>query len=504
MKHTSNFLAIDLGASNGRIFTGSWNGKSFALTELHRFVNSPIDLDGHLHWDVRRLWLQIKDGLRCAHAVLPTFSGIGVDGWGVDFALLGSKGSLLGDPYCYRDQRTMGVSATVFSLIPEPELFTVTGVQSWQINTLFQIFSMVRNQDSQLAKAISMLMIPDLFTFWLCGEKNVEYTVGSTSEMLRVERPEWAYDLLDRLEIPSSFLPPVVATGTALAPMHHELALEMNLSTAPPVFAVAAHDTASTVAAISGMDRESAFISIGTWSLMGVEISKPITNKQVLHAGFSNERGAADSVLLIKNMAGLWLLQECMRQWKLRGISYTWSEVLKLTEESEPFRSFIDTDAPEFLAPANMLLAIRNFCEHTGQPIPQSPGSIFRCCLESLSLRYREVLSSLQELTGRRLSAIRIAGGGCLNQLLCQYIANATKETVIAGPVEASVWGNVIIQAIATGHLKNLAEGREVIASSIERSIFEPNAIEVFDEAFHSFQRVSSSYRIWASADSNK
>jgi rhamnulokinase len=495
MKSTRNFLAVDLGASNGRVFNVPWNGKTFELRELHRFTNCSVRISGHLHWDVLRLWTEIKKGLSCyakGNRSIPT--GIGIDAWGVDFALLDAKDGLLGNPYTYRDSRTEGTPAAVFARIPEHEIFKETGIQSWQINTLFQIFSMVQNQDPLLETAATMLMIPDLFAFWLTGVKTIEYTVGSTSEMLDKKGPEWAQKLLSRLRIPSHFLPPVTKPGTVLGPLLREIATEMNISPAAtvPVLAVTAHDTASTVAAIPGMGPDGVFISSGTLSIMGAEIQEPICTPEAFCLRFSNERGAEGSVLLLCNITGLWLLQECMRQWRLQGKAYTWTGLLRLAEKSKPFRSLIAPDSPDFVAPNNMLLAIRNFCQRTKQPMPDTAGTFARCCIESLSLRYRQVLDSLLALIRRPLSTIRVAGGGSLNRLLCQFTANATNRSVITGPTEASVLGNALMQAIATGHIKNIREGREVIASSIKQSVFRPRAIDIWEEAFQRFQKLSA------------
>jgi rhamnulokinase len=491
MKNTSDFLAVDLGASNGRVFKGSWNGKKFQLREMHRFANSSINVGGHLHWDVLRLWSEIKNGMSCySRESRRAPAGIGVDAWGVDFALLDSAGRLLGNPYTYRDRRTDGIPAAVFAQIPEHEIFEETGVQSWQINTLFQIFSMVQNKDPQLKFAGTMLMIPDLFNFWLSGEKAVEYTVGSTSQMLCSERTEWAYKLLRRLRIQPDFLPSLTEPGTVLGPIRREIAKEINFPTAPPIWAVAAHDTASTVAAIPGMDLDAAFISSGTLSIMGVEIAEPITNAQARHLGFSNERGFTGSVLLLCNINALWLLQECRRHWSLQGHFYTWTGLVKLAGRAKPFRSLIPPDSPDFTAPHDMLAAIRKFCRQTRQPLPDSAGTFVRCCLESLSLRYRQALESLTALTGRRLSKLRVVGGGSRNRMLCQFTANATNRTVVTGPVEASVLGNVLVQAIATGHIKNLTQGREIISTCIDQSVFEPYKIDEWDEAFQRFQKL--------------
>ncbi|HEV2380441.1 MAG TPA: rhamnulokinase family protein [Terriglobia bacterium] len=493
MNSTSNFLAADLGASSGKIFAGCWNGTSFDLHELHRFANGPVNILGSLHWDILRLWMDLKEGLcgyRRKFSAPP--AAIGIDGWGVDFALLDAAGRLLGNPYHYRDARTFGVSSAAFARVSAEEMFCQTGVRSWQINTLFQLFSMVQSRDPQLHAATTLLMIPDLFAHWLGGERQIEYTIGSTSQMLRKGTCQWAYDLLNRIGIPTDKLPNVCAPGTVLGSLRNEVGEEVGFRSAPPVIAVAAHDTASAVAAIPGMDAESVFISSGTWSLMGVETSSPNTTPEALGLGFTNEGGAGGCGLLIRNLTGLWLLQECMRQWNLRGEVYTWESLLMLAEKTEPFRSLIDPEVDEFLAPHDMLSAIRSFCRRTGQPAPETAGEFARCCMESLSLQYRTGLDSLEKLTCRTTKTVRVVGGGCENRLLCQFTADATRRVVVAGPVEASGFGNVMVQAIASGRLSDIAQGREAVAASVRQVVFEPRPNDAWEEGYHRFQSVSA------------
>jgi rhamnulokinase len=493
MSPTSNFLAADLGASSGRVFVGCWNGTSFELRELHRFANGPVNILGSLHWDILRLWTDLKEGFSgYGREYQAPPAGIGIDAWGVDFALLDAAGHLVGNPYHYRDARTVGMTSAAFARVSDAEIFSQTGVRSWQINTLFQLFSMVENRDPQLDTAATLLMIPDLFAYWLSGEKKIEYTIGSTTQMLRIGTCQWASELLDRIGIPTDKLPHVCVPGTVLAPLRRELGEEFGFPTVlpavPPVIAVAAHDTASAVAAIPGMDPESAFISSGTWSLMGVETSDPNTTAEALELGFTNEGGVAGRVLLIRNLTGLWLLQECMRHWRRRGEPYTWDVLLARAEKAEPFRSLIDPDAHEFMAPDDMLSAIQGFCRRTRQPVPETAGEFARCCMESLSLRYRSVLEAIEKLTRRSLKTLRIVGGGCVNRPLCQFTSDATGRLVVTGPVEASALGNIVVQAIATGQLSDIAQGREAIAASVQQSVFEPRPNDAWEEAYHRFQ----------------
>jgi rhamnulokinase len=493
MNSTSNFLAADLGASSGRVFVGCWNGSSFELRELHRFVNGPVNILGSLHWDILRLWTDLKEGF-CGYAreFQASPAGIGIDAWGVDFAMLDAAGHLVGNPYHYRDARTVGMTSAAFARVSAAEIFCQTGVRSWQINTLFQLFSMVQNRDPQLHAAATLLMIPDVFAYWLSGEKEIEYTIGSTTQMLRKGTCQWAYDLLDRIGVPTDKLPNVCVPGTVLASLRPELGKEFGFHSVPPVIAVAAHDTASAVAAIPGMDPESVFISSGTWSLMGVETSNPNTTADALELGFTNEGSAAGRVLLIRNLTGLWLLQECMRHWHRRGEAYTWDALLARAEQAQPFRSLIDPEADEFMAPDDMLSAIRCFCGRTEQPVPETPGEFARCCMESLSLQYRSVLKALEKLTRRSLKTIRIVGGGCVNRSLCQFTSDATRCVVVTGPVEASALGNIVVQAIAAGQLSDMAQARQAIAASVQQSVFEPRANDAWEEAYHRFQSFAS------------
>ena len=452
-------------------------------------MNGPVNILGSLHWDILRLWTDLKEGFgRYAREFQAPPAGMGIDAWGVDFALLDTAGHLVGNPYHYRDARTVGMTSAAFACVSAEEIFCQTGVRSWQINTLFQLFSMVRNRDPQLQAAATLLMIPDLIAYWLSGEKQIEYTIGSTTQMLRKGTCEWARDLLDRLGIPTDKLPHVCVPGTVLASLRSDLGKELGFPSVPPVVAVAAHDTASAVAAIPCMDPESVFISSGTWSLMGVETGDPNTTAEALELGFTNEGGAAGHVLLIRNLTGLWLLQECMRHWHRRGEAYTWEALLARAEQAQPFRSLIDPDADEFMAPDDMLSAIAGFCRRIGQPVPETAGEFARCCMESLSLRYRSVLEALEKLTRRSLKTVRMVGGGCVNRLLCQFTADATRRVVVTGPVEASALGNIVVQAIATGQLSDIAQGRQAIAASIQQSVFEPRPNDAWEEAYHRFQ----------------
>ena len=484
MAATSNYIAVDLGASGGRVLLGRWDGARLDLQELHRLANEPVTVAGHLYWDVLRLWADIKTGLARypAQAEGPP-RGIGLDTWGVDFGLFDRAGHLLGNPYHYRDSRTDGMMEQVFAVVPREEIFALTGIQFMPINTLYQLFSMVTRADPQLDIAAVLLTMPNLFYYWLSGRQVAEYTHATTTQCLDARGRHWVTGLLDRLAIPTHLLPPVVAPGTVLSHLLPGVAVEVGLPDTVPVIAIASHDTASAVAAIPGLDAGSAYISSGTWSLMGVESPEPVLSPQALERNFTNEGGVAGTIRLLKNIAGLWLLQECRRRWQRDGYDYTWEHLLVLAAEAAPFRSLVDADATTFLSPDDMPAALRAYCRRTGQPEPDSVGAFVRCCLESLALKYRQVLGDLEELAGHPLDTIRIVGGGSRNQMLCQFTADACNRPVVAGPVEATALGSILVQAMARGELGGIQEGQQAIAASVALERFEPRDRAVWDEA---------------------
>lgn len=486
---TKNFIAADLGASNGRLLLARWDGARFSLEELHRFGNGPVVVHDRLYWDALGLWREIKSGLEryaATHDDAP--AAIGLDTWGVDYALLDSSGRLLGNPVHYRDARCNGVQERLFGVVPPEQIFAQTGIQFMQINTLIQLYAMRDQGDPQLDHAATLLMIPDLFNYWMTGRKAVEYTIASTSQMLHAAERRWATGLLAKLGLPTQILPEIIPPGTTLGPLLESLRAETGIKGAPPVIAPGTHDTASAVAAIPGLDEQSAYISSGTWSLMGVEIAQPVINDAARRLNFTNEGGVANTIRLLKNIGGLWLLQEARRQWARSGQEYSWEALLAEAEKATPFRSIIDPDASDFLAPSHMVDAICAYCLRTNQPAPESVGEVVRCALESLALRYRWTLHALEELVGHRLDTIRIVGGGSQNRLLCQLTADACQRPVVTGPVEATALGNVMVQAMATGHLGSLAEAREAVAASIPQETFTPGPAAGWDEAFGRFQ----------------
>lgn len=486
-----DFLAIDLGASNGRVMAGAWDGARFQLREVHRFPNSPVKVLGHLHWDVLRIWQEVQEGLtRYAATTSNTLVSIGVDTWGVDFVLLDRAGHLIGNPYHYRDSRTEGMMERAFERVPKEEIFFRTGIQFMQLNTLYQLLSMVENNDPALEIADTLLMMPDLFHYWLTRERCTEYTIASTSQLLNVYSRRWDEDLISRLGLPPHLFLPPVDPGHIVGPVCAEVRNACGLSADVLVILPGSHDTASAVAAIPDLDEHSAYISIGTWSLMGVEIPEPIVNEDVLRFQFTNEGGVGHTIRLLHNMTGLWLLQECRRRWALEGKKYSWDEMLLLAEKATPFSCLIDPDAADFLRPDDMPQAIRAYCARTGQLVPEDHGTIVRCCLESLALKHRWVLDVLERLIGHSISVVRVVGGGSRNRLLCQYIANACNRHVVAGPVEATALGNIMVQAVAAGYINDISAGREAIAVSIERQIYEPQESTLWEEMYQRFREL--------------
>jgi rhamnulokinase len=492
----ANYLAIDLGASSGRVMLGRWDGRRFALHELHRFPNDPVPVLGHLHWDVLRLWQDILAGIaRYAAQEDAPLAGIGIDTWAVDFALLDSAGRLLGNPYHYRDRRTDGMPEYVDGRVASAQIYAQTGIQRMPINTLYQFVSMRQTGDPQLAAAETLLLIPDLFHYWLTGRRVAEYTNATTTQFLDARGRGWATELLEALELPSRILPPVVAPGTLLGDLLPELRALTNLRQDVPIIASASHDTASAVAGIPGLDDRSAYISSGTWSLVGVELPEPILSERARALNFTNEGGVAGTIRFLKNVGGLWLLQECQRQWQREGQHYSWSELVVLAEAAAPLRSLVDPDAPEFLHPDDMPAAIRAFCRRADQPEPESVGALVRCCLESLALKYRWVVEALCSLTGRQIDTIRVVGGGSQNALLCRLTADACGRRVVAGPVEATALGNLLVQAVACGHLPDIAAGRAAVAASFEQAIYEPQPSGAWDAALARFDALINGLR---------
>jgi rhamnulokinase len=486
----SHYLALDLGAESGRAILGSLSDGKLALEELHRFSNQPVRLPDGLYWDAFRLFHEIREGLRIAGRSrgLP-LSGIGVDTWGVDFGLLDAHGELVANPRHYRDARNNGMMERTFQTVPRAEVFRHTGLQFMQFNSLFQLNAIRQSGSPSLDAASRLLFMPDLLSYWLSGVQKNELTISSTSQFWNPAEARWATELFDALALPKRLLGDVVRPGTKLGGLLDEIRDTSGLGETP-VFATAGHDTASAVAAVPASgDAPWCYISSGTWSLMGVELDAPVINARTLELNYTNEVGVDGKIRFLKNIAGLWLVQECRRAWALEGTEYNYSELTAMAAEAQPFASVIDPDA--FLEPGSMPERIAGFCARTGRTAPRTTGSFVRTCLESLAFRYRQVLESLEEVTGRRIQTIHIVGGGSKNSLLNRFVADATGRTVVAGPGEATAIGNLLVQAIGAGEVDGLKGLRAIVRSSFELETFEAKgAAPEWDRAYEKYLKI--------------
>lgn len=490
MRASQQFLAFDLGAESGRAVLGHFDGGHLNLEELHRFPNGGVRVLDSLHWDVLRLWNDIKAALSmCAQRNIG-LSGIGIDTWGVDFGLLSKDDVLLGFPYHYRDSRTDGMLAEAFRRLPQATIFARSGCQFLQINTLYQLLSMAVHRSPILDVAETFLMIPDLFNFWLTGRKVCEFTDATTTQFYDPRKKDWSTEICAALNLPSEILPEIVQPGTQLGTLLPSVAAETGLSEMP-VIAPACHDTGSAVAAVPAKKDNWAYISSGTWSLMGIEVSEPIVTDQALALNFTNEGGVEDTFRFLKNIMGLWLVQECRRTWAQAGDEMSYDRITELAEDAKPFRALINPDDDVFLPPGDMPTRIVDYCKQTGQPPPSGTGEILRCALESLALKYRWVLEKLEVVHGRAIEVIHIVGGGAQNQTLCQFTADATRTPVIAGPIEATAIGNIAVQAIACGSIGSISEARGVIHRSFNVITYEPQNSAGWDQAYQQFLKIT-------------
>lgn len=497
MSHET-YIAIDLGASSGRILAGRFDGQRLVIDELHRFANGPVRAGDSRYWDLLGLWTEILGGLREAAARDgKNIRSIGVDTWGVDFGLLGRGDELLGNPYHYRDSRTDGILEQAFARVPRAEIFAETGLQFLQFNTLFQLLAMRLSDSPLLEMAESLLMMPDLFHWLLTGQKVNELTNATTTQFFNPATRTWSHALMERFDIPTRMLGTIVEPGADLGPLLPSVREETGLH-GPLVIAPGTHDTASAVAAAPAASPPSAqpdwcYISSGTWSLMGVELPGPVATPDCLRLNFTNEGGVGGTIRLLKNIAGLWLVQECRRVWELSGRRYRWEELNAMAEAAPPLASLVDPNDSSLLSPADMPQAIRALCRKCGEPVPESEGAVIRCALESLALKYRQVLESLEFLTGGRIESIHLVGGGVQNRFLCQATADAAGRAVLAGPVEATAMGNLLVQAISAGRLASIAEAREVVRRSFTVERYEPRDADRWNQAYARFRTFTSS-----------
>ncbi len=490
-----NYIAVDLGASSGRLVAGKLDNGKLDLEEIHRFWNGGINFADRLQWGVPTIWRHIVDGLTKAHKMFGDNTvSIGVDAWGVDFGLLGENDTLLANPYHYRDSHIFGVLDQAFKVASREEIFAESGVQFMEINTLYQFFALMRDKSPLLDNAKTFLMIGDLFHWLLSGEKSNEQTSASNSQLYNPQTADWSHKLMDQFGIPKSIFQEIVLPGTNLGKLRNSVAEASGLNSAEVVLP-GTHDTASAVVSVPAKSSDGVtdwcYISSGTWSLMGVEIPKPIVNQRVRELNFTNEGGVGQTTRLLKNIAGLWLVQECRRIWNTEGKEYDWDGLTSIAQQSKPLVTLIDPDHSNFAAPASMPKAIASYCSQKSLEVPTTDGAFIRCILESLALRYRMVLEWLEELVGNKLETIYIVGGGTQNKLLCQMAADACNRRVVAGPIEATAIGNIVMQATAMGDIGSIHEGREIISKSFEVVEYLPSGNdEQWNEAFERFQSI--------------
>jgi rhamnulokinase len=487
-----NVVAVDLGAESGRVVLGRFDGAGVALTELHRFPTPPRPHDGHLRWDLQGIWSQIRTGLAAAGQAAGTVDAVGVDAWGVDYGLLGRDGRPLGDPVSYRDPRARDMVGEAIGRVGRERLYLATGIQILELNTVFQLMAEART--GSLERAERLLLIPDLFHHLLSGATVAEYTVASTTGAYDMAGGRWATELLGDLGVPTHMLPEVVDAGTDLGPPR----LEVPGFGAARVIAPPSHDTASAVVGVPLEDPDAAYVSSGTWSLVGVETREPVVNEAAMAANLTNEGGAYGTIRLLRNSSGMWLLQESRRQWAREGREYSYDDMVRLAASVPAGASIVNADHPDFLAPGDLPARVRAYCARTGQPAPADDAALIRCVLDSLALGYRRTLDDLAAVTGRPAPAVHVVGGGSRNQLLNQAVADVTGRPVIAGPVEATAIGNIVVQLIALGDLQDLAQAREVVRAGAGPEIrrFEPSATGRLAERYGRYRELVAADRL--------
>jgi rhamnulokinase len=482
-ERSHRYLACDFGAASGRVVLARLHAGVLSVDDVHRFQNDPVEYGGALHWDVARLWFELRSALSAVRET--NVAGIGVDTWGVDYALLGERGELLQNPYHYRDSRNVSAMAEVLRLIPAEEMYQATGIQLISINTINQLYAARVHTPRLLDAADRFLMMPDLFNYWLTGQAVCEFTDATTTQLVNPETRNWSAGLFDRLGIPVRLAPPILEPASVVGTLLPGLArLE-----GTRVIASASHDTASAVAAITARDN-TAFISSGTWSLIGIELDAPIITPASFKLNFSNEGGVCGTTRFLKNVMGLWMLQCCQRSWTAGGRALPYDELLEAAAREPGFRYLVDPDEGSFMRPDDMPAAIDRFCLRTGQAMPTTAPAYARAILDSLALKYRLVIENLQRVIARPIDQIRVVGGGSKNRLLSQFTADATGRTVIAGPAEATALGNVAVQMIATGTAASLAEARAIIDRSFPTETFHPQTPERWDREVERFQQL--------------
>lgn len=479
MEKNIKVLALDFGASSGRAIVGTFDGEKISLKEIHRFTNDPVILLDTMYWDVLRLFHNIKIGLIKAKQE-GEIKSLGIDTWGVDFGLLDKNGRLLENPVHYRDARTKDMMEKVFAKMDKESIYTITGNQFMELNTLFQLMAIKEQQPELLAKAETLLLMPDLLNYFLSKEKCTEYTIASTTQLLNAKEKKWSSEIIENLDLPKNIFTKIVPPGSKIAKLSKEIRAELGLK-AIDIIAVASHDTQSAMVAVPTQEDEFIFLSCGTWSLLGTELTNPIINETSAKLNITNEGGAADKTSFLKNIIGLWLIQESRRQWIREGKEYGFGELEQMASNVGFINSFIDTDKEEFVPAGNIPKRICKYCKQTNQYVPKNEAEIVRCIDQSLAIKYRFALEQIEQSTGKHYDTINIIGGGIQSKLLCQLTADVCGRKVVAGPVEATVMGNIALQLMALGEIKDIKEARQVIANSEEVKVYEPQSDEDWD-----------------------
>jgi rhamnulokinase len=480
-------LAVDLGASGGKAVAGAFDGERLEVREVCRFANDPVAVGGRLHWDVLRLLHETKLAIRRADREVGPPETVGVDAWGLDFGLLDRRGELLGNPRHYRDPHTAGAMEAVWEVVPREEIYARTGIQFMPFNTLYQLAALLRDGSTPLEQAATLLMIPDLLRHFLGGEPVCEYTDATTTQCLARASGDWDRELLGRLGLPTALLPPVVPPFGPPVPLAAAVRAELGVGPVS-VVTVAGHDTASAVLAVPAAEADFAYLSCGTWSLCGTEVDRPVVDGRSLAWNFTNEGGAGGRNRLLRNIAGLWLAEECRRAWAAAGLDAGYDRLLEGAARARPFAAVVDPDDPRFFAPGDMPARIGAFCVETGQTAPDDPAAVLRCVLESLALKTRLVLERTEALADRRFPGLHVVGGGCRNGLLMQLTADAIGRPVWAGPAEATAVGNLLGQLIAVGRIAGVAEARAVVRASLPVETYKPDERDAWDDAYGRFR----------------
>ncbi|MHA1724211.1 MAG: rhamnulokinase [Promethearchaeota archaeon] len=491
------YLGIDLGASSGRIIVGTLNDGTLTLKEIYRFPNEGIRVFNSMYWDILYIYRQVLEGLKIyVNEHCQKVSGIGVDTWGVDHVLLDSNDELIGPVNHYRDNRTAGMLEEMFKIIPKEEIFNQTGIQFMSINTSVHLFSIIYSNSPRLKIIKTILMVPDYFNFLLSGIKKSEYTIASTSQLFNVKQRTWAFNLIEKLGLKKEWFCEIISPGTILGTIRKEISKDVGLDPSIKIVATASHDTGSAVAAVPVDMQEYkrgewAYISSGTWSLLGVELNAPIINKNALKYNFTNEGGVNGTIRFLKNITGLWIIQEVKRNWEMKHGKITWNDIMKEAESAAPFKFFLNPDDSSFLNPPNMIQAIQDYCKKTSQEIPETIGEIARMIFESLAFRYKQVLEFLENIIKNKIKVFHVIGGGSKNALLCQFTSNAINLPVLAGPSEATAIGNILVQGLATGAVKSLHHLRAIIRTSFSLQQYFPENTEDWEKAYEKYLKIN-------------